>query len=364
MRDGKLLQIGTPDEIYNRRPNLRRQFTAPSPPTNSRHAHRAHGNSAAVDFGDGPASEAALCNSSIPADKGAGWFAARKHCDAAGTDDANAFTASVVDRRYQGRNYAMTSDLFGHGSKCLDLAPPRASAIGSRRRFVLPRGCWAFREYQVASSTISYSHRMLFRDSRDRSESGEAGSLMETAPRSSAKDTVPQRQYQMRYVRSNHDRQVLTQQVKDLEQFERHGGRKALERPRRAAGALTLPDMARADRHHLLLAPGQIVRPRHSCALSAGGKKLKICSSLPDHAMAAVGLCARGRPSDRFSRTVSPRKQDRALRRTYATPARSNIGRRQAGDILAFEIRCCRCGRHQPGQRLEQRRLTGAVAAE
>jgi iron(III) transport system ATP-binding protein len=146
MRDGKLLQIGTPDEIYNRPAHLFvANFTGATNELAGTLVAR-NGKFGTVDFGDGRRAEAALLQQLAPGDKVR--VALRPENIAIGTQEgANAFTASVVDRRYQGTQTIYDIDLFGRRLEVLELGTAARHAIGVEAPVSLPReACWAFRD--------------------------------------------------------------------------------------------------------------------------------------------------------------------------------------------------------------------------
>jgi iron(III) transport system ATP-binding protein len=147
MRDGKLLQIGTPDEIYNRPADLFvANFTGATNELPGTLVAR-NGGFGTVDFGDGRRAEAALLQQQLaPGDKVR--IALRPENIAIGRQDgANAFTANVVDRRYQGTQTIYDIDLFGHRLEALELGTAARHAIGAETPVCLPKeACWAFRD--------------------------------------------------------------------------------------------------------------------------------------------------------------------------------------------------------------------------
>ena len=146
MRDGKLLQIGTPDEIYNRPAHLFvANFTGATNELAGTLVAR-NGKFGTIDLGDGRRAEAALLQALDPGDKVR--IALRPENIAIGRQDsANAFTANVVDRRYQGTQTIYDIDLFGHRLEVLELGTAARHAIGVETPVSVPKeACWAFRD--------------------------------------------------------------------------------------------------------------------------------------------------------------------------------------------------------------------------
>src|ERR1700742_5126859 len=113
MRNGKLLQMGTPDEIYNRPADpFVANFTGATNELLGTLVAR-NGTFGTVEFGGGKRAEAALLHPLEIGEKVR--IALRPENIALGrTDGGNAFTANVVDRRYQGTQTVYDIDLFGH----------------------------------------------------------------------------------------------------------------------------------------------------------------------------------------------------------------------------------------------------------
>jgi iron(III) transport system ATP-binding protein len=151
MRDGRLLQIGTPHAIYNRPADL---FVANFTGATNELAGTlvaCNGAFGVVDFGDGRRGEAALLQPLGPGDKVR--VALRPENIAIGQQDgSNTFTAKVVDRRYQGTQTAYDIELFGNRLEVLELGTAARHAIGVEAQVSLPReACWAYRETGASS---------------------------------------------------------------------------------------------------------------------------------------------------------------------------------------------------------------------
>ena len=146
MRDGKLLQIGTPDEIYNRPADLFvANFTGATNELTGTLVER-NGAFGVVDFGDGRRGEAALLHALDPGDKVR--IALRPENIGIGkVDGGNNFPARVVDRRYQGTQTVYDIDLFGRRLEALELGTAARHQVGVETQVCLPReGCWAYRD--------------------------------------------------------------------------------------------------------------------------------------------------------------------------------------------------------------------------
>jgi iron(III) transport system ATP-binding protein len=145
MRDGALLQMGTPDEIYNRPADLFvANFTGAT--------NELTGTLAAlnwpfglVDFGGGRKGEATLQNAMLPGDKVR--VALRPETIRIGASGANAFPARVTDRRYQGTQTVYDVELFGRRLEALELGTAARHEVGAETTVSLAReGCWAYRD--------------------------------------------------------------------------------------------------------------------------------------------------------------------------------------------------------------------------
>jgi len=146
MRDGKLLQMGSPDEIYNRPADLFvANFTGATNEISGTLIER-NGTSGLVDVGSGQRIEVALLHAIATGEKIR--IALRPENIALGRcDGSNAFNARVLDRRYQGTQTVYDIDLFGHRLEVLELGTAARHQVGVETPVSLPReGCWAYRD--------------------------------------------------------------------------------------------------------------------------------------------------------------------------------------------------------------------------
>jgi iron(III) transport system ATP-binding protein len=146
MRDGKLLQMGTPDQIYNRPADLFvANFTGATNELAGTLVGR-NGEFGVVDFGDGRRGEAALLHALALGEKVR--IALRPENIAIGKQDGvNIFPARVLDRRYQGTQTVYDIDLFGRRLEALELGTAARHQVGVETSISLPReGCWAYRD--------------------------------------------------------------------------------------------------------------------------------------------------------------------------------------------------------------------------
>jgi iron(III) transport system ATP-binding protein len=144
MRDGKLLQMGTPDQIYNRPADpFVANFTGATNELAGTLVSR-NGEFGIVDFGDGRKGEAALLHALAPGDKVR--VALRPENIGIGRQDgANVFSAQVLDRRYQGTQTVYALNLFGSRLEALELGTAARHQIGTETVVSLPReACWAY----------------------------------------------------------------------------------------------------------------------------------------------------------------------------------------------------------------------------
>jgi iron(III) transport system ATP-binding protein len=146
MRDGRLLQIGTPDAIYNRPADLFvANFTGATNELTGILVGRS-GEFGVVDFGGGRRGEAALLHAINVGEKVR--IALRpENIGIGGQNGANIFPAQVVDRRYQGTQTVYDIDLFGRRLEVLELGTAARHQVGAETQVSLPReGCWAYRD--------------------------------------------------------------------------------------------------------------------------------------------------------------------------------------------------------------------------
>src|SRR3982075_2879033 len=145
MRDGKLLQMGTPDEIYNRPADLFvANFTGATNELTGTLVER-NGEFGTIDFGHGRRGEAALLHDVGPGDKVR--IALRPENIRIGGNGANTFPARVTDRRYQGTQTVYDVELFGKRLEALELGTAARHEVGVETTVALAReGCWAYRD--------------------------------------------------------------------------------------------------------------------------------------------------------------------------------------------------------------------------
>jgi iron(III) transport system ATP-binding protein len=146
MRDGALLQMGTPDEIYNRPADLFvANFTGATNEITGTLTAR-NGQFGTVDFGEGRSGEAVLLQPCEVGDKLR--IALRPENISIGkSNGANTYRARVTDRRYQGTQTVYDIDLFGRRLEVLELGTAARHEVGVETAVSLAReGCWAYRD--------------------------------------------------------------------------------------------------------------------------------------------------------------------------------------------------------------------------
>lgn len=146
MRDGKLLQMGVPDEIYNRPADLFvANFTGATNEIAGTLVAR-NGTVGTADIGGGRRIEVTMLH-----DLGSGEkirIALRPENIALGKEDgSNTLRARVLDRRYQGTQTVYDIDLFGHKLEALELGTAARHQVGADAPVSLPRDAlWAYRD--------------------------------------------------------------------------------------------------------------------------------------------------------------------------------------------------------------------------
>src|SRR6201747_2652110 len=146
MRDGKLLQMDTPDAIYNRPADLFvANFTGATNELEGRLVSR-NGEFGVVDFGEGRRGEVAMLHECGPNDKVR--IALRPENITIGANgSANSFPARVLDRRYQGTQTAYGIELFGKRLEVVELGTAARHQVGVETQVSLPReSCWAYHD--------------------------------------------------------------------------------------------------------------------------------------------------------------------------------------------------------------------------
>src|SRR5881227_1036059 len=150
MRDGKLLQVDTPDAIYNRPADLFvANFTGATNELAGTLVSR-NGVFGTVDFGEGRRGEVALLHSLAVGDKVR--IALRPETLRIGANGSgNVFPAHVTDRRYQGTQTVYDIALFGRRLEALELGTAARHEVGVATTVALAReGCWAYRDEGAA----------------------------------------------------------------------------------------------------------------------------------------------------------------------------------------------------------------------
>jgi len=154
MRDGKLLQMGTPDEIYNRPADLFvANFTGATNEITGTLIER-NGRFGVVDIGGDRRVEVALLHELKKGEKTR--IALRPENIVIGPHKgSNALHAQVLDRRYQGTQTIYDIDLYGQKLEVLELGTAARYEVGANVPISLPRDAlWAYREQ---SSAVEWS---------------------------------------------------------------------------------------------------------------------------------------------------------------------------------------------------------------
>jgi iron(III) transport system ATP-binding protein len=146
MRDGKLLQMASPDAIYNRPADLFvANFTGASNLIEGRVVGR-DGDFGVVEVNGGARLEA--CLAPAIAVGATVCIAIRpENVEVGRQGGTNAFRARVVERRYQGTQTVYDLDLFGCRLEALELGTAARHEVGAEAAVTLPReACWAYRD--------------------------------------------------------------------------------------------------------------------------------------------------------------------------------------------------------------------------
>jgi iron(III) transport system ATP-binding protein len=144
MRDGKLLQMAPPTEIYNKPADLFvANFTGASNMLEGRVLGR-DGEFGIVEMGGGARLEAWLPKAMAAGD--AVKVAVRpENIELGRMNGANSYRAKVLDSRYQGTQTVYDLELFGGRLEALELGTAARYPVGSEAPVALPREvCWAY----------------------------------------------------------------------------------------------------------------------------------------------------------------------------------------------------------------------------
>jgi iron(III) transport system ATP-binding protein len=152
MRDGKLLQMGTPDDIYNRPAELFvANFTGATNEIAGTLIER-DGKFGVADIGSGQRVGVVLLHGIAAGEKVR--IALRPENIGLGQDGGNGFRARVLDRRYQGTQTVYDIDLFGHRLEVLELGTAARHQVGADTTVSLPRDAlWAYRDQGTMRET-------------------------------------------------------------------------------------------------------------------------------------------------------------------------------------------------------------------
>src|ERR1700759_2116454 len=138
MRNGKLLQMGTPDQIYNRPADpFVANFTGATNELAGTLVERS-GDFGLIDFGEGRRGEAALLQALNPGDKVRVALRPENICIGQ-QDGGNLFPARVLERRYQGTQTVYEIDMFGKRLAALELGTAARHQVGVESTYFLTR---------------------------------------------------------------------------------------------------------------------------------------------------------------------------------------------------------------------------------
>ena len=150
MRDGKLLQMGVPDEIYNRPADLFvANFTGATNELVGTLVAR-NGAFGTVELGDGQQLEVALMHSLGVGEK-ARMALRPENISIGNAAETNCFRAHILDRRYQGTQTVYDIDLCGRRMEVLELGTAARHQVQTCASVSLPREtCWAYRDTGIS----------------------------------------------------------------------------------------------------------------------------------------------------------------------------------------------------------------------
>jgi iron(III) transport system ATP-binding protein len=152
MRDGKLLQIATPDEIYNRPADMFvANFTGASNALPGRLVDR-NGDFGTVETRSGNRLTAWLPSGvSTGSDVNVALRPENIRLGVQGTNEPNHFTARVTGQRYQGTQTVYELAALGAQLEALELGTSMRYPVGSDVEILLPPGlCWAYSARETA----------------------------------------------------------------------------------------------------------------------------------------------------------------------------------------------------------------------
>ncbi|HEX5507595.1 MAG TPA: ABC transporter ATP-binding protein [Pseudolabrys sp.] len=146
MRDGKLLQMGAPNEIYNRPAELFvANFTGATNELTGTLVQR-NGTFGTVEIAEGQRIEAALLHGLAPGDKVRIAFRP-ENVGIGANGGGNVVRARVSSRRYHGTQTVYDIDMLGHRLEALELGTAARHEVGSDASISLPRDAlWAYRD--------------------------------------------------------------------------------------------------------------------------------------------------------------------------------------------------------------------------
>jgi len=146
MRDGKLLQLAPPHEIYNRPSEL---FVANFTGATNELAGKVvsnQGEHALIDLGDGNRI-VALRLQPLEAGASARIAIRPENITLGAKSETNTFPVSILDRRYQGTQTVYDVDLLGRKLESLELGTAARFEPGTQTTAYLgPDVCWSFND--------------------------------------------------------------------------------------------------------------------------------------------------------------------------------------------------------------------------